>query len=196
MLEHLSSKLFEVRVNTLSRRNLILYTYSYLHYALSKGFYHESLMAAIWNKLVQLSATKEHPEPDSTPKKCNWCKNGAFYTLMRGQPYQNTPEYVSCTNAYSHDNWEGSDTAGQWTKNPNINHQEQWEALLGELVKQWPMQASKQNDWVRQPGSVLCIGMDKINMPHPRPKVMGDSTESYRTTQGNLPDASCICIVS
>jgi hypothetical protein len=56
MLDFHSERLLQIRQNALTRKALILQTYTYLRDSYSKGFYHESMTESLWDRLALLSS--------------------------------------------------------------------------------------------------------------------------------------------
>jgi hypothetical protein len=54
MLDFHSEKLLQIRQNALTRKALVLQTYTYLRDANAKSFYHESMTESLWDRLATL----------------------------------------------------------------------------------------------------------------------------------------------
>jgi hypothetical protein len=57
MLDFHSDKLLQIRQNALTRKALILQTYTYLRDANAKSFYHESMTESLWDRLATLQVS-------------------------------------------------------------------------------------------------------------------------------------------
>jgi hypothetical protein len=55
MLDFHSERLLQVQQNALTRKALILQTYTYLRDANAKSFYHESMTESLWDRLAALT---------------------------------------------------------------------------------------------------------------------------------------------
>ena len=106
MLDFHSGRLLTIRQNSLTRKALILQTYTYLRRdANSKGFYHESMTESLWDRLSDLSSVTgggnggnngggigdynggggAGGDAGKTPK-CSHCRNPRMHELMKVRP--------------------------------------------------------------------------------------------------------------
>ena len=107
MLEFHSKKLLEIRMFALTRKMLILRTYTYLRDASKQGFYDNRMHEALWKQVTQISGdptdsgTEREPsnpkDPSGEPKMCSLCKNKRLHQLLRVKhvrsscPFRDTP---------------------------------------------------------------------------------------------------------
>jgi uncharacterized membrane protein YgcG len=106
MLDFHSGRLLTIRQNSLTRKALILQTYTYLRDANSKSFYHESMTESLWDRLSDLSSvtggnggqtglgTGDNDGNgasgggggDTKLPRCSHCRNPKMHELMRVRP--------------------------------------------------------------------------------------------------------------
>jgi hypothetical protein len=108
MLDFHSGRLLTIRQNSLTRKALILQTYTYLRDANSKGFYHESMTESLWDRLSDLSSVTGGRNGGnngggngdtngggggisgggdaSKNPKCSHCRNPRMHELMQVRP--------------------------------------------------------------------------------------------------------------
>ena len=92
LLQYHSDKLLRIRKFALSRRDMILRTYSYLRDAAQRDFYHESMTASIWDRLAQFQSptiNEPPPTPGGEPapsagrhQTCSWCKSRKLHAIL------------------------------------------------------------------------------------------------------------------
>jgi hypothetical protein len=83
MLSFHSDKLMEIRQHTVSRKQLILQTYTYLRDAQAKDFYHESMAGAIWERIGDLTAPSTNEGAGRGPEtRCGWCSHKDLHQLF------------------------------------------------------------------------------------------------------------------
>jgi hypothetical protein len=103
MLDFHSNRLLQIRQNALTRKALILQTYTYLRDANPKSFYHESMMESLWDRLARLTVNPGGGEGGGvqgtgTPgaggggggggakPRCSHCRSIRLHELMRVRP--------------------------------------------------------------------------------------------------------------
>lgn len=93
LLEFHSKKLLEIRMFSLSRKMLILKTYTYLRDAAKQGFYDNRMNEALWRQILlgehgenrgEQTGNDGTPTKESTaePKLCSQCKNKRLHLLL------------------------------------------------------------------------------------------------------------------
>jgi hypothetical protein len=105
MLDFHSERLLQVRQNALTRKALILQTYTYLRDANAKSFYHESMTESLWDRLATLTVNpgggggSSVGQGTETPAivgggaaavtakpRCSHCRSAKLHELMRVRP--------------------------------------------------------------------------------------------------------------
>ena len=94
MLEFHSKKLLEIRMFALTRKMLVLRTYTYLRDASKQGFYDNRMSEALWKQVTLTTGDptdsggdqRETPalqDRNGEPKQCSQCKNKRLHQLLR-----------------------------------------------------------------------------------------------------------------
>jgi hypothetical protein len=103
MLDFHSDRLLQIRQNALTRKALVLQTYTYLRDANAKSFYHESMTESLWDRLATLTVNPGGGEGGGgqgtgTPgaggggggggakPRCSHCRSIRLHELMRVRP--------------------------------------------------------------------------------------------------------------
>ena len=92
MMEFHSDKLLQIRQNALTRKALVLQTYTYLRDAYSKSFYHESMTESLWDRLSMLSRDndtgggKGGGGGDVKTPRCSHCRTPKLHEIAKVRP--------------------------------------------------------------------------------------------------------------
>lgn len=93
MLDFHAKKLLEIRMFALTRKMLVLRTYTYLRDASKQGFYDNRMNEALWRHALLASDPTDSggdqkespaaPEKANDPKQCSQCKSKRLHQLLR-----------------------------------------------------------------------------------------------------------------
>jgi hypothetical protein len=99
MLQFHSDRLLQIRQNALSRKALILQTYTYLRDASAKSFYHESMTESLWDRLADLSINNPGGGDDGSSRNTGPpVSAGGGAATAEPNPVAATAEVLNCTN--------------------------------------------------------------------------------------------------
>jgi len=138
MLDFHSGRLLTIRQNALTRKALILQTYTYLRDANSKSFYHESMTESLWDRLSDISSVtggggsnRNNGSDDkgtgdgggdgggNKTTKCSHCRSSKLHELMGVRPSRQlcplkdmTPKKARDVTKHAIDEWNRNPSAG------------------------------------------------------------------------------------